>query len=133
MSHTVKIQAKFRTECLDSFKRALANFGWQTKENSTARTYPGDPAQHTKYSLVAVNPENGYDLGVQLNEKTGELEVLGDFYGGSIAKTLGQNLDKLKQEYSCCVIEDRFAYEGVATTRQVEETGEISIFGEKNY
>ena len=133
MSHTVKIQAKFRTECLSSFKRAMAVFGWSTKENSKIRTYPGDPDRTTEYPLIAVNPNAGYDLGVQFNEKTGELEVLGDFYDGSISKTLGTNLDKLKQEYSCCVIEDKFAYEGVSTTRQLEQDGSISIFGEKNY
>ncbi len=132
MSHTVKIQAKFKIEHMSAFKRALEHFGWKTVENSKARTYPGDQAGHTTYPMVAVNPNSGYDIGVQFNEKTGELEAMADFYDGSIARTLGTNIDALKQEYSCCVAEDHFAYMGWSASREVnQETGEITIVGEQ--
>ena len=132
MSHTVKIPAKFRIDQLESFKRALSAFGWTTKEKSTIRTYPSDNARHTVYDLIAVNPQSGYDLGLVFNQKSGELEVMGDFYDGSIGKTLGNGLEKLKQEYSLAVIEDKFAFEGFVATREVESDGSISIYGEKN-
>jgi hypothetical protein len=132
MSHTVKIQAKFKTEQLEAFKRALSVFGWTTKEKSQIRTYPGDSARSTVYDLIAVNPNSGYDLGLVFNDKTGELEVMGDFYDGSISKTLGSGIDNLKQEYSLAVIEDKFAFDGYVTSREVEQDGAISIYGEKN-
>ena len=126
MSHTVKIAAQFKTEHLNSFKRALETFGWKLDENAKMRTYGGNSS--TSYSTVAVNPNNGYDIGIQFNEKTGEMECMGDFYDGSIAKTLGNNLDKLKQEYSCCLAEDVMAYEGFTSTRSaVNEEGTVYL------
>jgi hypothetical protein len=132
MSHSVKLDAKFKIDQKDSLRRAFENLGWSLKENSTARTYSYDEAKSTKYPLVAVNPQsNGYDLGLQFNDKTGEIEVIGDFYGGSVAASLGQNLDRLKQENQACVFEDHFAYFGYSTTRNVLENGEIEMLAEQ--
>ena len=132
MSHTVKIQAQFKTEHLSAFKHALDHFGWKIKENAKTRTYPGDEGGRTVYPMVGVNPNDGYDIGIKFNEKTGELEVMGDFFGGSISTTLGNNLDKLKQEYSCCVAEDYFSYMGWSATRQVNQDGTITLEGEQS-
>lgn len=131
MSHTVKIQAKFRVEHMNSFKRAMEHFGWKIAENSKIRTYASDPARDTIYPAIAVNPQQGFDLGIQFNEETGEIEVLGDFYGGSVAKTLGTNIDKLKQEYACCVAEDHFALMGWSATREVTADDKIVVNGEE--
>jgi hypothetical protein len=131
MSHTVKIKAQFKNEHLQSFLRALEHFGWTTKENSKIRTYYSDSAANKVYDMIAVNPNTGYDLGLVFNKETGELEVMGDFFDGSVAKTLGNNLDKLKQEYSCCVIEDKLAFEGYAALRQVNTDGTVDIIAEQ--
>ena len=130
MSHTVKIKSQFKAEHMESFKRALAQFGWQTKENSTIRTYSSDQDRNVVYPMIAVNPNAGYDLGLKINELTGELEVMGDFYDGSIAKTLGSELNDLKKEYSCCVIEDKLAFEGYVATRTVNQDNTIDIMAE---
>ena len=132
MSHTVKIKAQFKIENLSSFRRALEHFGWKLKENSKARTYYSDPARDTIYDMVAVNPATGdaYDLGVKLNHETGEIEILGDFFGGSVSRTLGAELKHLKKEYSCCVIEDQLAYKGYTPIRQEQNNGEIDIIAE---
>ena len=131
MSHTVKIKAQFKTQNLESFKRAIEHFGWKLVENSKIRTYRGDPGRETIYPMIGLNPENGFDVGIQFNQETGELEVLGDFYDGSISKTLGKDLDKLKQEYACCVAEDQLAYMGYSAMRQAEQDGTISIYAEE--
>lgn len=131
MSHTVKIKAQFKTEHLQSFMRALEHFGWKTQENSKIRTFGSDPARNKVYDLIAVNPNNGYDLGLVFNRQSGELEVMGDFFDGSIAKTLGNNLDNLKQEYSCCVIEDKLAFEGYVASRQINNDGTVDIIAEQ--
>jgi hypothetical protein len=130
MSHTVKIQAQFKTEQFSSFKRACEHFGWKIVENSKIRTYRNDPSRNTVYPMIALNPNHGYDLGIQFNEKTGELEVLGDFFDGSVAQTLGRDLDKLKQEYAACVAEDYFTIMGWSATREITEDGKIVVNGE---
>ena len=130
MSHTVKIAAQFKTENLESFKRAIEHFGWKLVENTRIRTYSSDSARNTVYPMIAQNPNHGYDLGIQFNEATGELEVYGDFFDGSVARTLGRGIDKLKQEYTCCVAEDYFAFHGYTATREVMEDGKIAVVGE---
>jgi hypothetical protein len=130
MSHTVKITAQFKTEHLSSFRRALEKFGWKLVEDSKIRTYYNDPSRDKVYKMIAQNPNHGYDLGIQFNAETGELEVMGDFYDGSISKTLGTNLEQLKQEYGCCVLEDEFAFNGYVSTREIEQDGTISVYGE---
>ena len=123
MSHTVKIDTKFTQ--FDDLKTAFEHFGWTIKEKSKARTYPSDPAQNTVYDFVAVNPNNGYDLGITLNGE--EIGIFGDFYGGSVASTLGNGLDKLKQEYAYRVIESHFAYNGASVTRAENEDGTQTV------
>jgi hypothetical protein len=130
MSHTVKIQTQFKIEHINPFKRALDHFGWKIEENAKARTYPGDSARDTVYPMVAKNPINGYDLGIKFNEISGEIELYGDFYDGSIAKSLGAQCDHLKQEYSCCVIEDSVAYNGYTATRHTSQEGIVDIIAE---
>jgi hypothetical protein len=132
MSHTVKINTQFKTEHMNAFKRALESFGWSLKENAKIRTYQSDEARNTTYPTIMVNPQTGYDIGLKTNEQTGEIELFGDFYDGSIARTLGSNVEKLKQEYSACVIEDKLAYEGYSVERQLnQETGMLDIVAEK--
>jgi hypothetical protein len=127
MSHTVKISAQFRSEQFQAFKRAIEKFGWKLIENSKIRTYRNDPARDTIYPMIAQNPNSGFDLGLRFNEATGELEVLGDFYDGSVAQTLGRDLDKLKQEYSCQVIEDHFTMQGYVVNREVNAEGLVTV------
>ena len=131
MSHTVKIAAMFKTQNFQSFKRAIEKFGWKLVENTTMNTYSSDPNRNTIYPIVAKNPNHGYDIGIKLNEQTEEIEVYGDFFGGSVASTLGNGLDNLKQEYTCCVAEDYFTFHGYAATREVMEDGKIAVVGEK--
>jgi hypothetical protein len=115
---------------MTSFQRALTHFGWKIENDSKINTYPSDPARNEVYPMVAKNPNNGYDIGMKLNETTGEIELYGDFYDGSISKTLGSNCEALKQEYGCCVIEDKLAYEGYVATRHVQENGIVDIYAE---
>ena len=128
MSHTVKIQTKFTQ--LEPLKKAFEQFGWKIKEKSTARTYAYDPQKNKVYDLVAVNPgKEGsmtFDLGLTVKED-GEIDVLGDLWGGSIAQTLGNNLEKLKGEYAYRVIEQKYAYEGASVFRTVNQDGTQTV------
>lgn len=128
MSHTVKIQTKFKQ--LDALKKAFEHFGWTITENAKARTYSYDSTANKKYDFVAVNPSQDgsmtFDLGITQAEN-GELELFGDMWGGSIAKTLGTGLDKLKQEYAYRVIEQKYAYEGASVFREVNQDGTQTV------
>ena len=128
MSHTVKITTKFKNENFNAFKRALEQFGWTLKENSKARTYPGDQAGNTVYPLVAVNPNSGYDLGIRIEED--QIATYGDFYGGSISQTLGQDLNELRKEYAYRVIEERLVNEGYSVSRTVNQDGTLEVTAE---
>jgi hypothetical protein len=132
MSHTVKIATQFKVEHLNAFKRSLEKFGWTIKEKSKARTYHNDPDRDKVYDYVAVNPGTGnvHDVGINVNNVTNELEIMCDFYGGSIEKTLGKELNNLKKEYSCTVIEDKLAYEGYTVQRQLNLDGSIDLIAE---
>ncbi|NBQ70328.1 MAG: hypothetical protein EBU46_16440 [Nitrosomonadaceae bacterium] len=127
MSHTVKIKTQFKQ--IGPLKDAFRAMGWTIKEKSKIRTYPGDPKSNEVYDFVAVNPDKNasyaYDVGI--NESGEELSVHCDFFGGSIAKTLGSDLIKLKDEYACQVIEQKYAYEGAAVFRTTNSDGTIDL------
>lgn len=126
MSHTVKIKTQFKQA--DSLKAAFQAMGWTIKEKSCIRTYPGDEKAGTVYDFVAINPDRSntsYDIGV--NEGGEELAVHCDFFGGSIAKSLGIDLVKLKDEYACQVIEQKYAYTGASVFRTTTTDGTIEL------
>ena len=129
MSHTVKITTKFKNENFNAFKHALEHFGWTLKENAKARTYPGDMAGNTVYPMVAVNPNTGYDLGIKIDEN--EIATFGDFYGGSIAQTLGQDLNELRKEYAFRVCEEKLVNEGYCVERTVNQDGTLEVTADK--
>jgi hypothetical protein len=122
MSHSVKIQTRFKS--LDTLRKAFEQFGWTLKENSKAKTYPSDPARDTIYPFVAVNPQQGYDLGLKIKED-GEVEVFGDFYDRSLSEQLGRNLDKLKQTYSKQLIEDTYVQQGYSVSYETLKNGAV--------
>lgn len=96
MSHSVPIKTMFKSQ--KSLFAALIELGWMIRENAKCRTYPNDPARNTVHQYVAVNPMiNGYDVG--FNVKPEEIVATCDFYGGSIAKSLGDAFCQLKKKY----------------------------------
>lgn len=105
MSHTVQIQTQFKK--FDTLVKAFNKIGWTIKESSTARTYPSDPARHTVYPHIAVNPQTGYDVGITVSDK-GEIGIHYDPYGGSVERTLGSKLSTLKKEYVMEVTREEF-------------------------
>lgn len=125
MSHTVKIKTTFKDASI--FKKALEKFGWTIKENSKIRTYPSDSARDTVYKQIAVNPaSSGYDIGIT-TKPDGEIELYADFYDGSIQKSLGQDLQRLRQEYSTQLTIDEMTFNGFTAEQSVGKNGEILL------
>jgi hypothetical protein len=116
MSHTVNVATQFKN--FEAFQDALKSLVWTIKHNAQIRTYHSDPERTKIYETVGVNPVNGYDIGISLN-KEGEISVHCDFYDGSIAKSLGQQLCKLKTQYVVEVTKQH--YEDVEITEETEE------------
>ena len=124
MSHTVKIAVKFKTAELPQLRKALTAKGWTLIENGTSRQYNG--RVEGPYAYVAVNPSkahNAYDIGI--NVRGENLELLSDFYGGSIEASLGPQLQGLKQEYAAAVIEDE--YPNATVSRSTDANGNLLL------
>ena len=127
MSHTVKIETVFSD--LNILKSALESKGWSLVQKQLLRSYH----QHDQrpYSFVAVNPDQGqyaYDIGIEV--KGEKLELFGDFFGGSLMQTLGENLSELKKEYAYKTIEDEFAVQGYFVSKTVNANGTWTVEAE---
>jgi hypothetical protein len=123
MSHTVSIEVKFSE--LTVLKNAFQSMGWNIVENTTMRTYGNSVDASKVYQYVAQNPSkeyNAYDVGIEVN-KNGEIKLYTDFYGGSVAKSLGENFSELKKEYAYKVIEDEYLFQGASVSKEVNKDG----------
>ena len=129
MSHSAKIQTKFLN--LNALTKAFETYGWKIIQKAKARLYAYDPKRDDVYDYVAVNPQKegqAFDLGINVKEN-GELDVYGDFWGGSIEASLGSNLGKLRGEYAYRVMEEKFAFEGatVFCTQNQDGTRTVDV------
>lgn len=108
MSHTVMIRGAWKASELPQLKEAFKTLGWKIVGNSTIRNFEGHKRE---FPLVALNPETGaqaYDVGIQMKVEEDRLTLHSDFYGGSIARTLGNDFVLLKQEYANAIIHSEF-------------------------
>jgi len=124
MSHTVKINVKFKTTEFKQLTKAFSQLGWTINQNAHARQYSGTSPV---YQHVAVNPEKGsrgYDIGIT-PLPTGELDLKSDFYGGSIEKSLGKDLNKLRQEFAVALVEDEWP--NATITRSADSAGNLLL------
>ena len=123
MSHTVKINAKFLASELPVLLKVFAKLGWVTQENELIRSYDRTTE---RFPIVAKNPDKehrAYDIGLKIEGS--EVQLYTDFYGGSVAKTLGPDLQILKQEYAVAVIEDE--YPNASIVRNVLPNGDLEV------
>lgn len=129
MSHTTKINIEnFLMSEFEALKLAFNDLGWRIEENGKSREYGG---KKVDYPWVAINPASGdnvYDVGIRAvtDAKSGEekLELLTDFYGGSVASILGENFGVLRQHYCLEVIKQQFPY---AYSTHTLENGDIEM------
>lgn len=123
MSHQVKVNVQFKVENFESLKTAFSRLGWNVVENGSSRTY----TNNMTYPWVAVNPDTTgnhvHDIGMSLGEEF--VDMTTDLYGGSIEKSLGTDLCKLKQEFAATVIENHFY--GSVINREVRENNDMYL------
>lgn len=127
MSHTVQIATQFKD--LDALTKAFQSFGWTMVQKGHIRTYSSSDRAKV-YDWVAVNPQQGYDVGINLGVD-GQLEVFADMYDHSISAQLGGSLGKLKQEYSKTVLEAELLYRGYQVDYEKLKNGTIEVTATK--
>ena len=124
MSHTVKILTQFTSA--ERLKEAFKALGWTIGEKTKIRTYPHDPVGQRVFDWAGVNPRvDGYGVGIEMAE--GRCETFCDFYGGSVAASLGTDLCRLRTEYTAKVAEHEFAMMGAECTRTTESNGDVYL------
>lgn len=109
MSHTVAIKTEMNN--WELLQKSFSKLGWAIKQKAKIRTYPYDPGRNTVYDYIAINPVNGYDVGITMEEnKEGETQISlhYDPYDGSVERSLGTKFAKLKKEYVLEVAEQNF-------------------------
>jgi hypothetical protein len=125
MSHTADIETQFKISEFNILKKAFEKLGWKIVENQGVRSYYGQEKRTFQY--VAVNPsldENAYDVGISAGKDNFSLHT--DYYGGSVAKTLGAEMGLLKQEYAFAIAEDEYAWTG-QVDRTMDSNGDILV------
>ena len=98
MSHSVDIKTQFKNlnNLLSQFEKA----GWTIVTGAKLNTYPSDPRREEIHQYVAKNPQaGGYDVGVNVDAE-GNTYFVCDFFGGSIERSLGENMKNVKQGYA---------------------------------
>ena len=98
MSHSVDIKTQFKNlgNLLSQFEKA----GWTIVQNQKLHTYYSDPRREEIHQYVAKNPQaGGYDVGVNVDQD-GNAYFVCDFFGGSIERSLGENMKSIKQGYA---------------------------------
>ncbi|WP_395000739.1 hypothetical protein [Acinetobacter sp.] len=125
MSHSVPIKTEFKSQ--SAMRKAFEALGWSFKENSKIRSYSSDPARLKTFELVAVNPRQGYDVGITIG-KNGEIDLTCDWYSpGKISETLGVEFTELKKKY--CIEVTNEHYEQV-TIEQMFADGSFIILAD---
>lgn len=128
MSHSVNIQTQFK-----NIKTLLAQFkaqGWQIQENSKRRTYATDPRREEQSRYVAKNPQQGYDVGIDI-APSGDAYFVCDFFDRSIEAQLGSNLQKIKQGYALAEIQKFMHEEDMDYSVEQLSSGEYVVTAQK--
>jgi hypothetical protein len=129
MSHSVNIKTQFKniSNLLKQFEKA----GWVITYDAKCNTYPSDPRKDELHRYVAVNPaKGGYDVGIDIDGENNAYFVC-DFFGGSIERSLGQNMKKIKQGYALDELKKFMSEEDLDYTVTELATGELVVTAEK--
>lgn len=125
MSHTEDIKTQFYTSEFKNLTKAFEKLGWKIVQNQGVRSYHGQ--EKRTFDYVALNPKSGsdaYDVGISNGNDVFSLHT--DYFGGSVASTLGENMSKLKQEYAYALAEDEYAWSG-QIERTMDANGDILV------
>jgi hypothetical protein len=108
---------------MDILERAAKKLGCSVSRNSTARGYR---EKTMKGEMVITVPGSPYDVAVNRGQD-GMLTLTTDWYRGHVAKVLGYDFGKLKQQYALEIAKKRVAILGAAFTEETMPDGTIRM------
>jgi hypothetical protein len=123
LSHQTKIKTKLTD--LAALREAAKFLGFtEFRENSTWDAYSGKSRR--KADLVMKHPGHRLEVGV-VKEKDGSYSINTDYYEG-IGRVVGQNAERLIQEWTKISAIEAAQLDGFFVEEQVEEqTGTITL------
>lgn len=141
MSHTTKTTAGFRDEKVlrDAIKQLQKDgLKCSLKVGGVPRMFYEDQfRKHTKLEqadLVLHLEECKYDVAFVKDAKTGEFEVITDYWAGAVSKLLGapgdktgRSIGRLKQEYQVQALTAVARRKGQRVVRQKNDAGEVKL------
>lgn len=92
MSHFTKVGTKIND--MDVLKAALKTMGLQLESKGMCRSYTGSTMQENVVKLPG-----RYDMYFQ-KDKSGNYNVVADFYGGNVSRAIGNNASNLMRVYA---------------------------------
>lgn len=92
MSHFTKVGTKITD--MDVLKAALNNMGLKLESKGMCRSYYGSSVQENVVKLPG-----SYDMYFQ-KDKSGNYNVVADFYGGNVSRAIGNNASTLMKAYA---------------------------------
>lgn len=137
--HTLQTMSHISTFAAAKFSdiallcEAFKKLGWAICTNTTIRTY-SDREAEIKFPYVAVNPLDGYDIGLRYDTKNNVWTLNSDFgmSASHIHDTLSamnsRGLEKLQQQYTFALC-DNMATTHNGNTSEVEVLADGTITG----
>jgi hypothetical protein len=124
MSHLSTAKTELRDEA--ALRKACAELGLHLVTKGVARGYYG---QQPQSELVIQCPDARYDIAVN-KQQDGTYALTTDWFGGSVAKSVGDNFDKLTQCYAGQLIEAEAEERGYFVEREwVKDELKLHITG----
>ncbi|SFR12461.1 DUF1257 domain-containing protein [Desulfoscipio geothermicus] len=121
MSHWSRVKTNINN--MEILECAAKKLGCSISRNSTARGYKN---MALKGEMVIAVPGSPYDVAVNRNED-GTLSLTTDWYLGYVAKVLGPDFGRLKQQYALEMARKRAAILGAAVTEETMSDGTVRM------
>lgn len=122
MSHWTQMQVEISD--VPALKRAAEELGCRFQVNARARGYAGS-SRAAAYVLQTPAPCR-YDIAAD-PAANGKLALTTDWWGGDVAKVVGENYGKLLQHYGIAKAEIAAHAEGYLTTRETCANGDLKL------
>lgn len=132
MSHIVQLNLTIKD--LVALEKACQFLGTvELKRNQKHFRYYGGQSGKCDHAISVRDNPQAYELGLVAN-KDGGFDLNGDFYAGGqgLRDAVGDNAEKLKQEYAAQVCIKGYKKQGFTRVkRKIEENGTLTLIGER--
>lgn len=121
MSHLTEVKTEFKDA--EALKKAAQELGFSWQANAECRFW-NDQSKKFDYVIKLKGP---YDVGVRC-KPSGELALEADLHAGYVEKELGNNLERLKQQYAAEKIKIAARLKAKSVRQRRLQDGTIEMF-----